>query len=44
MNEMKTEKAHPSIYVQATIAMMLIQLVHKIVREITGVLCFRFCL
>jgi hypothetical protein len=36
---MNTErKAHPSIYVQAAIAMMLIQLIHKIVREIPGVL------
>jgi hypothetical protein len=36
--EMNTErKAFPSIYVQAAIALMLIQLVHKIVREIPGV-------
>ena len=34
---MKTErKTLPSIYVQAAIALMLIQLVHKIVREIPG--------
>lgn len=31
-------KALPSIYVQAAIALMLIQLVHKIVREIPGAL------
>lgn len=31
-------KALPSIYVQAAIAMMMIQLVHKIVREIPGAL------
>ena len=30
------QKALPSIYVQAAIALMLIQLVHKIVREIPG--------
>jgi hypothetical protein len=36
--EMNTErKTFPSIYVQAAIALMLIQLVHKIVREIPGV-------
>jgi hypothetical protein len=34
---MNTErKTLPSIYVQAAIALMLIQLVHKIVREIPG--------
>lgn len=34
---MNTErKALPSIYVQAAMALMLIQLVHKIVREIPG--------
>ncbi len=32
----KEDKALPSIYVQAAIAVMLIQLVHKIVREIPG--------
>ncbi|MBN2103581.1 hypothetical protein JW835_06015 [bacterium] len=31
-------KTLPSIYVQAVIALMLIQLVHKIVREIPGAL------
>jgi len=36
---MNTErKTLPSIYIQAAIALMLIQLVHKIVREIPGVL------
>lgn len=32
----KEDKALPSIYIQAAIALMLIQLVHKIVREIPG--------
>ncbi len=32
----KEDKALPSIYTQAAIAVMLIQLVHKIVREIPG--------
>ncbi|MCD4846804.1 MAG: hypothetical protein K8R76_01280 [Candidatus Aegiribacteria sp.] len=32
----KEDKALPSIYIQAAIAVMLIQLVHKIVREIPG--------
>jgi hypothetical protein len=32
----KEEKALPSIHIQAAIALMLIQLVHKIVREIPG--------
>jgi hypothetical protein len=37
--EMNTKKRElPSIYVQAAIALMLIQLVHKIVREIPGAL------
>jgi hypothetical protein len=35
--EMKTEtKLLPSIHIQAAIALMLVQLVHKIVREIPG--------
>jgi len=32
----KEDKALPSVYIQAAIALMLIQLVHKIVREIPG--------
>ena len=32
----KERKTSPSIYIQAAIALMLIQLVHKIVREIPG--------
>ena len=32
----KEDKALPSIYIQAAIAVMLIQLIHKIVREIPG--------
>jgi len=34
----ENEKVRLSIYIQAAIAMMLIQLVHKIVREIPGAL------
>jgi len=34
----QNEKGRLSIYIQAAIAMMLIQLVHKIVREIPGAL------
>lgn len=34
----KNEKGRLSIYIQAAIAIMLIQLVHKIVREIPGTL------
>jgi len=34
----ENEKVRLSIYIQAAIAMMLIQLVHKIVREILGAL------
>jgi hypothetical protein len=34
----KNEKGRLSIYIQAVIAVMLIQLVHKIVREIPGAL------
>lgn len=38
MNNNKNTSRMPSIYVQAAITMMLIQLVHKIVREIPGAL------
>jgi hypothetical protein len=38
MTTNKTTSKMPSIHIQAVIAVMLIQLVHKIVREIPGVL------